>query len=73
MKRHMDTVEQVIPRCMYKWSAYDIALVITDSTRNNENILEKLNQKYKSLTKCVRSCVSVCLLETRMSTQKKKK
>lgn len=41
----MDTVEEGMPRCMYKWSAYDIVLVITESPRNNENILEKLNQK----------------------------
>lgn len=47
----MEAVEKITPECLYKWSACDIAPVITNSSRNMENILEKLSKKWKDLTK----------------------
>lgn len=64
----MNAVEQIMPSYIYGWSAHDIVLVITNSPRYIENILEKLSQMQKGLTKC--KIVCGCLLITRISTSK---
>ena len=45
MKRHVDTVEQIMPRCMYKWSTYHFAVVISDNPRNIENTFKKIKNR----------------------------